>query len=139
MVLIKLDNNLIIYDYNCTVFENISQAFEINVTKLHTNKVECVMKTIGERLKKIRTTKHLTQSEMGASIGVSKQAIANVESGHNKPSIEFISKLIENYNVNSNWLISEVGQMFNAPKYEEVEDVMESKVLEILKKQGVIK
>lgn len=96
------------------------------------------MTTIGERLKKIRASKHLTQGALGECLGLSKQAISNVESGHNNPSIEFISKLIENLNVNSNWLISEVGQMFNAPKFEEVEDVMEAKVLAILKKQGVI-
>ena len=94
--------------------------------------------TIGERLKKIRSSKHLTQVALGECLGVSKQAVANIESGHNNPSIEFISKLIENLNVNSNWLISEVGQMFNAPKFEDIEDVMEAKVMAILKKQGVI-
>ena len=57
------------------------------------------MSDLAERLKEIRRTKNLTQQELGQILGVTKQAVANVESEHNKPSIEFVSKLIENLNI----------------------------------------
>ena len=93
---------------------------------------------VGNRLKKIRKAKGLTQQALGEFINVSKQAVANVESGHSNPSLEFISKLIENLNINSNWLITGKGEMFNPPKFEDVEDSLTSKVEEILKKKGLI-
>lgn len=96
------------------------------------------MTTLNERLKEIRAKKHLTQSALGEIIGVSKQAIANIESCHSNPSINFISKLIENLNVNSNWFITGKGSMFNAPRFEDVEDEFTQKVEAILKKNGII-
>ena len=72
-------------------------------------------------------------------LGVSKQAVANIESEHNKPSIEFISKLIENLGVNSNWYITGNGDMFNALEFEDVRDEVLEKVDEILIKYGIKK
>ncbi len=97
------------------------------------------MTTIGNRTKKIRTEKKLTQAELGQFLGVSKQAVANVESEHNKPSIEFISKLIENLDVNSNWYITGKGEMFNAPEFEDVKDEILEEVNSILAKYGIKK
>mgnify|MGYP002627251070 CR=1 FL=1 len=71
------------------------------------------MQTLGERLKQIRTDKNLTQSEFGKLIGVTKQAIANVECGHSNPSIEFLNQLIEIFSLNINWLISGKGEIFS--------------------------
>lgn len=96
------------------------------------------MSTIGNRLKKIRTEKHLTQMELGQTLSVSKQAVANVESGHNNPSIEFISKLIEILNVNSNWLITGKGEMFSH-EFEDVKDEVLEEVDKILIKYGIKK
>jgi transcriptional regulator with XRE-family HTH domain len=95
------------------------------------------MSTIGKRLKTVRTEKHLTQTELGDILGLSKQAIANVESEHNNPSIEFISKLIENLGVNSNWLITGKGNKFNAPEFEDVKGEILKQVDDILVKYGV--
>ena len=95
------------------------------------------MKNISNRLKTIRTEKHLTQQGLADIVNVSKQAVANIESGHNKPSIEFISKLIENLQVNANWLIVGQGNMFIAPKYEDVKDEILNEVEEMLRKRGI--
>ena len=97
------------------------------------------MNKIGDRLKEIRKEKNLTQQGLGDILCVSKQAIANIESGHNKPSIEFISKLIENLGVNSNWFISGKGEMFIAPEYEDIKSEVLDKVDEILIKYGIKK
>ena len=96
------------------------------------------MSTIGNRLKKIRTEKDLTQADFGQILGVSKQAIANVESGHNNPSIELINKLIEILGVNSNWLITGKGEMF-AHKFEDVKNEVLEEVDKILIKYGIKK
>ena len=97
------------------------------------------MTSIGIRTKKIRREKRLTQTELGNIIGVSKQAVANIESGHNKPSIDFIGKLIENLDVNSNWYITGNGKMFNPPQFEQVKDELLSEVRKMLKEEGLIK
>ncbi len=98
------------------------------------------METIGERLKIIRKNNNLTQAAFGEAIGVTKQAIANIESNHSNPSIDFLGKLIENFNVNVNWLISGKGKFlinefsfYNMPDNE-----FEIKVREVLKKEGLI-
>lgn len=96
------------------------------------------MKNIGYRLKEIRKAKNLTQQELGAVLSVSKQAIANVESGHNNPSIEFIGKLIENLDVNSNWFITGNGNMFNAAQFDAAKGELRAEVMQILKEVGVI-
>lgn len=97
------------------------------------------MEKISERFKKIRKAKNLTQQDLGSILDVSKQAIANIESGHNKPSIEIISKLIENLNVNANWLIVGKDNMFFAVEDEDnFKEVLEE-VNQILIKYGIKK
>ena len=97
------------------------------------------MSNLSERLKQIRKAKDLTQQELGELLDVSKQAVANVESGHNKPSIEFISKLIENLNINSNWFLIGQGEMFNASEFEDVKNEVLEEVNKILSKYGIKK
>jgi transcriptional regulator with XRE-family HTH domain len=44
-----------------------------------------IMATFGERLKDLRTKKHLTQSQLADALGVSKQAISQYENGIRTP------------------------------------------------------
>ena len=92
---------------------------------------------VGSRLKKIRKAKGLTQQAFGELISVSKQAVANIECGHSNPSLDFISKLIENMDINSNWLIAGKGEMFNAPKYEDVKSEIMAQVQKMLDDRGI--
>ncbi len=96
------------------------------------------MQTISERLKYIRNEKRFSQAELADLLDITKQAVANVEVGRNNPSIDFISKLISNLNVNANWLIAGVGKPFNPPKFEDVEDELTQKVESLLKKHNLI-
>lgn len=96
------------------------------------------MTTIGSRLKQIRNEKHLTQAALGNILGVSKQAIANVESSHSNPSVELMSKLFENLDINLNFLICGSGSMFNSPEFEQVEGSLTQMVEKILRKHNVI-
>ena len=97
------------------------------------------METIGEKLKSIRKSKGMTQAEFGESIGFSKQAVSNIENSLSNPSIDFISKLIMYHNVNANWLIASVGEMFNCTQNQlkSLKSEIMTEVELILKKRGI--
>ena len=97
------------------------------------------MEKIGERLKQIRKNKNLTQTAFGEILGVTKQAVANVESCHSNPSMEFLYKLIEKFNVNANWLITGKGEVFIQNSTEKINSGQELdlRVKQILKKARI--
>ena len=95
--------------------------------------------TAGLRIKEIRKLLHLSQEALGEVLGSGKSYISAVENDKSKLSVESLVKLLVNYRVNINYILAGIGKPILAPEYEEVESDMESKVLEILKKQGVIK
>ena len=97
------------------------------------------METTGQRFKKIRTTLNLSQEDFGNKIGLSKSSISAVENDKSFISIEIQRTLFMEYNVNLNWLVCGVGNMFNAPQYEDVKDEILKEVDEILFKYGVKK
>ena len=92
----------------------------------------------GERLKKIRKHFNFTQEQMACELDFPVRTYASYEREENNPPYSMLLLLLEKYDVNLNWFISGNGKMFNAPKYEDVENSVESVVLEILKEKGVI-
>ncbi len=55
----------------------------------------------------------LKSSELADTIGVNRSTISHVLSGRNKPSIDFLQKLLFSYpNINANWLITGDGNMY---------------------------
>ena len=49
---------------------------------------------------------------MAKNIGVNRATISHILSGRNKPSIDFLEKLLHVYpNINTNWLITGVGSI----------------------------
>lgn len=96
------------------------------------------METTGQRFKRIRMNLNLAQDDFGNKIGLSKSAISAVENDKSFVSIEIQRTLFMDYNINLNWLVCGVGEMFNAPKFEQVEDELTQKVEEILRKKGII-
>ena len=71
------------------------------------------MDNIGKRFKNVRKMLNLSQAEFANSLGVTKQAISNFEHSRCVPSTAIMRKMLLNYNVNLNYLISEVGNVFN--------------------------
>lgn len=90
------------------------------------------------RIQKVRKHFKLSQEEISAQIGISYRAYSSYERGDRKPSYEFLELFFNIFNVNLNWLIVGQGEMFNAPKYEDVKDELKTQVLSILKEQGLI-
>lgn len=46
-------------------------------------------------LRTVREKKKLTQQELADKVGVSRQAITNIETGANKPSVELAMKIAD--------------------------------------------
>lgn len=76
---------------------------------------------IGERLKDIRDTIGYTLDKMGDITGFSTSLISAAEKGQKKPSAIYLFALLEQFNVNLNYVFSGKGSMFlsgSAPKKE---------------------
>lgn len=64
------------------------------------------MEVITERLKKIMEDSGLSAAQMADRIGVQRSAISHILSGRNKPSLDFILKVLESFpEVSSEWLL----------------------------------
>ena len=68
---------------------------------------------IGERLKQIRQVLGIKQVDLAKVLKINPSAISQMESGRTNPSLETLSELVVNYNVNLHWLITGIGKMFN--------------------------
>ncbi len=62
-------------------------------------------KKLGENLKKIRTKKNITQTELAKRIGVDKSFISNIESGKTNPTLSTITSLAQALSVSTNELL----------------------------------
>lgn len=134
MLLVKLVNNLIIYNSNYTKSCIKCNVILYNVTKLHIFGVDMY----AENLKKLRRKMGLSVAKLADLLEMPARTITVYERNESAPSWKLFVQLNNKANVNLNWFVSGEGQMFNAPKYEEVENSVESVVLEILKEKGVI-
>jgi transcriptional regulator with XRE-family HTH domain len=62
---------------------------------------------IQERLQLILKMHNLTPSAFADQIGVQRSNVSHVISGRNKPSLDFLEKILNTYpRVNANWLIT---------------------------------
>lgn len=74
---------------------------------------------IGDRVKQIRINFDLSQQDFGASLGVSRDVINNVERSRTKKVPDSLLKLIcATYNINYGWLMSGKGEMSPPPEEE---------------------
>ena len=64
------------------------------------------------RIRKWLDLNNQKASELAMNIGVNRATISHILSGRNKPSIDFLEKLLNVYpNINANWLITGVGSI----------------------------
>ena len=96
------------------------------------------MDTIGTRIKLVREAVGISQSQMGKLLGCGKSFISAIENDKSKLTIEQLVNLIVNYNVNSNYILVGQGEMFNPPKFEDVQNEFVQKVELVLKKNNLI-
>ena len=67
---------------------------------------------IGQRIKKIRSSKKLTQDDFAEIIGLTKNFISLIETGNRTPSDRTISDICRVFHVNESWLRTGDGEMF---------------------------
>ena len=69
---------------------------------------------MNNRIKELRKSLSMSQSDFGKKLGVSRDVINNIEQGRNKKEISeiFIAHICNIFNVNPNWLITGEGEMF---------------------------
>lgn len=68
-----------------------------------------------ERIKLIIKTKNLSASQFADKVGVQRSSVSHVLSGRNKPSLEFIQKVLMKFpDIRTEWLLFGKGSMSNA-------------------------
>ena len=70
------------------------------------------MSDIGERIKKIRKEKRKTQSTFAKSLNLSRTHITNLELGVRNLNEAVTKKICETYNINKEWLLFGIGDMY---------------------------
>ncbi len=69
-----------------------------------------------ERIKKFMEYKGITSSELADSIGVQRSNVTHVLKARNKPSFQFIEKMLQIYpDLNAKWLLLGTGSMVDVP------------------------
>ena len=97
-----------------------------------------VYKMIAENLSKLRKYLSLGQNEFALKLGITTRAYVNYERGERKPPYDILIKLSNDFNINLNWLIADNGEMFNTQQPSATDEELEQKVVEVMKKYGVI-
>lgn len=66
-----------------------------------------------DRISKLMREEQISSSKLAEIIGVQASSISHYLSGRNKPSIDFIQKLITRFkNISAEWLITGKGEMY---------------------------
>jgi len=67
-----------------------------------------------ERISQLIRSKKLTASQFADEVGVQPSSVSHVLSGRNKPSLDFVTKIILAYpDVDPEWLLTGKGSMFS--------------------------
>ncbi|MBL7969178.1 MAG: helix-turn-helix transcriptional regulator [Prolixibacteraceae bacterium] len=69
-----------------------------------------------DRIKKFMDYKGISPSELADTIGVQRSNVTHVLKGRNKPSFQFIEKMLQIYpELNAKWLLLGTGSMVDSP------------------------
>lgn len=71
--------------------------------------------TVGERVKQLRQELGLTQEQLARRLGIGKAALSMIETGKAGLSTRNRNLLVQDLNVNPEWLDEGTGMVFNAP------------------------
>ena len=108
----------------------------------------------GERIKKLRKEKGLTQEELGRKVNVTKVSISGYENGNRTPDTETLQKLADVLDTNTDYLLGrsnnhniddekEMWEFFNNPElnlfFREMKEAPEEQLEELREIWEVIK
>ncbi len=69
------------------------------------------MNAIGLRIKEIRKANNVTQKQFAERIGITRDAIAQIETDKSLPNLETTNNIVKYYHIYLNWLITGEGPM----------------------------
>lgn len=78
------------------------------------------MDNIINRFKKIREEAKLSQKDFGEKINISQSQIASYENGHRNLTERTINDICRVFNINKNWLLNNIGPMYEVTKEDEI-------------------
>lgn len=73
---------------------------------------------MNERIKELRKMLDMTQAEFSSRIGLSRNFIAQIETGAKTPSDRTVSDICREFRVNETWLRDGMGDMYDVPEDE---------------------
>ena len=82
---------------------------------------------IGLRITKIRISEGLTQHIFAKILGIKQIELAHIENSGTGITIEILNKLISNFDINANWLLSGKGAMLR--NEQSIGDILNSTVI----------
>lgn len=89
--------------------------------------------TQGQRIKEIRQALKLSQEDFGEIFKIQKQMVSSLEKDKLKLNNEKLVKLLDDYNVNINYLLSGKGNMFinniNSSLRDEIKQTVKDMIL----------
>jgi transcriptional regulator with XRE-family HTH domain len=69
---------------------------------------ESYMNSVGERVRKLRNERGLTQLQLGEAIKVRQTTVSQIESGTNDPSIPVLRKLADYFDVKPGYFLDDL-------------------------------
>lgn len=69
------------------------------------------MDSLGSRIKEIRKSQKMTQTDFGNLFGLSPSHISNIENDRENPSATLVLFICSKFNINKEWLTSGIGGM----------------------------
>ena len=90
--------------------------------------------TQGKRIKKIREALKLKQNEFRQIFNCTHAYISAIENDKTKFSTDNLTKLLSEYNVNINYVLAGIGEMFIQPYQMSEESELESKIQQVVLK-----
>jgi len=95
------------------------------------------MKTIGDRIKKLRQMSAATQNVFAVPIGISQSQLAKIEAGQVEPSDDLLKSILKAYDVNEGWLMSGEGPVSNTARAATVDYNLKDE-LDLIAKQIIL-
>lgn len=87
--------------------------------------------------------KNLSSAQLAEIIGVQRSGISHILSGRNKPSLDFVVKVLEAYpDLNESWLLKGEGEMLKSPTnslFMQENDIVSEEIEEKIVEEDTIK
>lgn len=96
------------------------------------------MNNLHSRVKILRKQLGFSQEEFASKLGITKQAISNIETGKSSPSPVILFKMHKEMDINLNYVISGHGEMFTMDKNNEMlKETLMREFEQMLKSRGI--